>query len=91
MSDPNTTSTPIVVPSDPTGAQIETLIGQGLAALGGVLTTFGVLTTEKWTAVGGLLAVLATGGWRLWRTTHNQAKLRTLAEAAPDTVGQIKN
>jgi hypothetical protein len=94
MSDPDappdTPKPPILVSPDPGMAQVETLIGQIIPALGGVIVTFGVMTAEKWAAVAGLLPIVLSGLWRLWRTTHNQAKLRTLAAAAPDSVGQIK-
>ena len=90
MTDPEITKPPIVVSADPGMAQAETLIGQLIPAIGGVIVTFGVMTSEKWAAVAGLLPIVLSGLWRLWRTTHNQAKLRALAAAAPDSVGQIK-
>jgi len=90
MSDPNV-KPPIVVPADPAMAQFETLVGQLVPAIGGVIIAFGVMTTEKWAAVAGLLPILLSAAWRVWRTTRNQAKLRALAHAAPDSVGQVKS
>jgi hypothetical protein len=90
MTDPEIIKPKIFVSADPGMAQAETLIGQLVPALGGVAVAFGVLTTEKWAAVAGLLPIVLSALWRLWRTTHNQSKLRILAEAAPDDVGQVK-
>lgn len=89
MSDPNV-KPPIVVDPDPGMAQAETLIGQTIPAIGGVIITFGIMSTEKWAAVAGVLPIVLSALWRLWRTSHNQAKLRTLAAAAPDDIGQLK-
>lgn len=89
MTDP-ATKPPILVSPDPGMAQAETLIGQLVPALGGVIVAFGVMSTEKWAAVAGLLPIVLSALWRLWRTTHNQAKLRTLAAAAPNDIGQVK-
>jgi ABC-type nickel/cobalt efflux system permease component RcnA len=90
MTDPEITKPPIVVAADPTMAQAETLIGQLVPALGGIVIAFGVLTTEKWAAVAGLLPIVLSGVWRVWRTTRNQSKLRALAQAAPDDVGHVR-
>jgi Na+/H+ antiporter NhaC len=79
----------ITVRSSPVGMQVETTVGQLVPLIGGVVLAFGVLTPTKWAAIAAILPIAANYGWRIYSTLRRHNAMVALADAAPDSVGQV--
>ena len=83
------TPTPIVVNSSPAADLTESQVGPLVAAIGGVVMTFGALSPQKWTAVAGLLPYIVVAVWRAWRAYTRHGERVTMALASPNAVAQV--
>jgi hypothetical protein len=82
-------SAPIAVERGAGIDQVETLVGQLITATGGVIASFGILTSAQAVAIAGLLTVTVNIGWRLYRATQRHRLIVVLADAAPDQVAFV--
>jgi hypothetical protein len=82
--------TPIIVNASNVPTAVETTIGQILPLLGGAVVSAGWVTGSEWATIAGFIPVAVSLGWRLYRAigSHNQKK--TLAAAAPNSVGVVR-
>ncbi len=82
-------ATPIVVNPSPVPDQVESQIAPLVAAAGGVMVAFGLISPTKWAALAGFLPIALTMAWRWYRTTQNHSQRVVMADAAPDAVAVV--
>lgn len=82
--------TPIVVDPNPVPAQTWVAIRDVLKILGGILVTRGVLDAAQLETVIGVVLILGPVIWAQLKARKTVARLTVLAEAAPNSVGQVK-
>lgn len=89
MTDP--TETPIVVNPNPVPSQVWIAIRDVLKIGGGLLVARGLVSDGQLETLLGAVLVLGPVIWSQIRARADRAKLTVLAEAAPNTVGQVKS
>lgn len=83
-------STPIVVNQSSLPAALQTALGQIIPAVGGLIVSAGWMTGTQWATAAGLLPIIAGAAWRIWVAYHSHEEKKTLAAAAPNSVGQVR-
>ncbi|GGB15220.1 hypothetical protein GCM10011380_00800 [Sphingomonas metalli] len=88
MTDPNTT--PIVVNTDQTAAQVGVMLRYATTAIGGYLVAKGWITGDFLELVLTLVTVFGPMAYAAWRSHQQKKALVTIAAAAPDDVAVLK-
>ena len=84
-------TTPVLVSPSPLSTQLDTAVGQGVQAVGGLVLAYGLLTPQHWAAWAAAAPIFISAAWRIWAATRHHAQLFAVANdpRTPDAVAKV--
>ena len=84
-------TTPVLVSTSALSTQVDTAIGQGVQAIGGLVLAYGLMSPQHWAAWAAAAPIVGSAVWRIWAATRKHAQLYAVANdpRTPDAVAKV--